>query len=330
MATIIGQTISIAFLFIIYSICSSLVQPVCEIALELALTPLSVPIVNQLILWSQLCALILVVFIRVGKGIYENVFQKAANEETGSAVQWLFKSLIAVACVAVMPLLCNIIIEFGSKAFSDLTGASNEIISNGAIHLQFDFPEDDFWNALSNSALNTLATSIGCGLLVVGELIFILMNVYQIVKRQIVLMVVSIAATWVSIKSATDNTDDVIDVLVSLLGLVLIQVVQWTFLVIAMKQLTNVDGGGMLFGADLSDKQTLYTIIFCLALMGAALGVPQVLERYAFSTGRSGAGNMVVGAAMRTGIAAPRSIGSSVCSVLGKRGGAFAKSGGGK
>lgn len=316
MAALIGQVISIGFLFCIYSFCSTLVQPICELALELALTPLSVPIVNQIILWSQLCALILVVFIRVGKGIYENVFQKAANEETGSAVQWLFKSLIAVACVAVMPLLCNIIIEFGCKAFSDLTGATSSVISNGNIHLQFVFPEEGFWTTLENSIMATLAIYMGCGVIVIAEVIFICMNVYQIVKRQIVMLVVSIAATWVSIKSATDNTDDVIDVLVSLLGLVLIQVIQWVFLVIALAQISTLDGGGVLFGADLTDKQTLYSIIFSLALMGAALGVPQILERYAFSTGRSGAGNMIVGAAMRTGIAAPRSIGSTTSSVL--------------
>lgn len=322
---IVSTALTVAFVFMIMSTICSFVQPLCTLALNLTLDPLSIPIYNQVLLWSQICALILVVFIRVGKGLYENVFQKAANEETGSAVQWAFKSIIAVICVAVMPLICTIIMKFGSEAFVNLTTVGKNIIGSDGINLGFQFPEDSYWENLAKQPMQTLGITFGSCIFVILEVVFIVMNTYAILKRHIVCYVVSLAATWVSIKSATDNTDDLIDVLVSLLGLVLIQVVQWLFFIIALVQMSKLKGGASLIGADLTDQQTIYTIIFMLAMMGTAIGVPQILERYAFSTGRSGAGNMIVGAAMRTGFAAPRSIGNTASRVLGGVGKAIAR-----
>lgn len=326
MDTLIGNSVFTGiFLYVIFSVAAKFVNPICQICLNLSLQPLSIPIVNQLLLWSQICALVLVIVVRVGKGLYENVFQKAANEETGSAVQWAFKSLISVAIVAVMPLLCNLIISFGTTAFGDLTGATKTVITDtGSIKLNFEFPEQTFWKDLQDQPVESISVYIGSGFIVLAEIIFIVGNTYQIIKRQMVMYVVSIAATWVSVKGASDSSDDVIDVLVSLLGLVVIQLIQWIFVVIAIVELSKFKGGATLIGADLTDQQTLYSIMFILGLLGCAMGVPQILERYAFSTGRSGAGNMVVGAAIRTAFASPRSIKNMTTKVL-TRGSSSAK-----
>lgn len=316
LAQAVSAGLTIGLLFLIQSVASNLIGPISSFALQLSLTPLSIPIVNQVILWSQLCAVFLVVFISVGKGVIENVFQKAANEETGSVTRWIFKSVCAIACVAAMPLICNCIIYFGSLAFSDLTGIARDFVGADGFNLGLSFPENSWWESIASLQFQALGIKLASGLLLVFVILFIIMNVYQILKRQIICMVVSIAATWVSIKAATDNTDDVIDVLVSLLGLVLIQLVQWLFLMIALYNLQTLNGGGAFLDADLTDQTTLYTIFFILALMGGALAVPTVMERYAFSTGRSGAGNMIAGAAVRTLFASPRNIATRTTSVL--------------
>ena len=315
-ASTVGSAVCIGItallLFVFNAVLSYAIGPITSLALNLTLTPLSVPLVNQIILWSQICALALVIFFRVGKGIVENVFQKAANNNDASLVQWTFKTVISISCVALMPLLCNFIISFGNTAFNNLAQTSNSFISSSGINLSFAFPDDDWWSSLYQMPIESLAMYAVGGLLLFAEIVFILSIVYEIVKRQIICLIVSIAATWVSIKSATDNTDDVIDVLVSLFAITLIQVVQYGFFVIAIYNLQTTGSGGNFIGVDLTDPQTLYSVIFVLALLGAAKGVPTILERYAFATGRGGVGNMVVGAAIRKGVPSARGIGNAV------------------
>lgn len=302
-------------------------MPVCNFALALSLSPLSIPIVNQLLLWSSICATILVVFFRAGKGIYEGVFQKAANEQQGSVGQWFVRSVLSVACVALMPLFCNLIIEFGCKAFGDISGLVNEGLKaagNTDIGTQIQF----HWNENgSTSLIDTVLAGLDIdkqGAYLIGTLavlavgVIVLTVCYNIFKRQLIVLVVSIASSWVAIKTASDSADDVIDLLVSLFGLMLIQIVQYVFLAVALNFFASFGGASALISADFTDQETLTTCIFFFALFGCAKAVPSVLERYAFSVGRGGSGSMIVGAAVRSGIAMPGKIAGNTVNILSK------------
>ena len=315
MATAIAMAVTVVFVFIINSLASYLVQPLVNLVLEISLTPLSVPIVSQLILWSQICALFLTMFVRLGKGVWENVLQKGMNKENGSTTQWLFGTMLAVACVALMPVLCDAIISFGQKAFSDFQNGA--LLAKDSYKLNFVFPGDEFWDALVDEPIATLGLYIVNSFISLFVMGFNVAIAYSLFKRQFTMLVVSIASAWVSVKAATDSVNEVIDILVSLLGLVLIQVVQFVFYAVAIALLSSTFGdNGGLYNSDLTDAGTLRAIFLCFASMGTALGVPQILERYAFSSGRSGAGNMIVGMGVRSGMASPTKLTKAVTGIF--------------
>lgn len=326
---VIAFAVTVVILFVVSAVANSLIVPLVNFALQLSLNPLSIPVVNQIILWSQVCALILVVFFRTGKGVYEGIFQQAATDYNArfNATQWVIKTVLSIACVVIMPLLCNIIVAFGCKAFADISGLVNSGISENGLTLTFQFREDDWWETLGNLALSEIGAYLIGGLILGAVCLYIVKIVYQILKRQFTLLVVSIASIWVAVKTSSDSADDVIDLLVSMVGLVLITIVQFVFLAVAIGMISQVGGMSALIEVDLTDPQTLYAILMMVAAFGCAGNVPQILERYAFSSGRSGAGNMIVGTAVRSGFAAPSSIGRSVVSTFGGASGTSKKTG---
>lgn len=316
-STILPLGITCLFLFFVTSALGGFVVPLANFALNLSINPHGIGLIGQVIIWSQSCALIIVIFVRIGKGVWENVFQKAANQDTGSLTQWFVKTILAICCVILMPTICDLIIQFGAKAFSDVQTLVNQ---NGAVNLTYDVPLEEFWSNMAQQPVETLAIWFVSGFFVLFEIYFIAKVALDILKRQIIMYVVSIAATWVSIKSATDSSDDVLDVAVSLFGLVIIQIVEFVLFALAIGALNTAGGLGAFIGADLNASGTIGTVLSIAAIMAATLAVPQVLERYAFASGRTGAGNMIVGSAVRTTMVMPQQIGRGVSNVIGSVG----------
>lgn len=310
MATLISAAIVFAIAFIVWAVIMVLLEPLLGFVITFSVQPLTIPVVSEAILYSQACALVVAVIVRIVKGVYE-VGLGRGGERHESFGEWLFKSILAIAGVALMPVFCNMVVQVCSWLYADIQGGiALESITRSFATVTAEDVESVFnlsTAGLAMTFVNTVITLIAAGACVKVA--------YELLKRQIVMLIVSVTATWVSVKAAMDSADDYLDILVSLFGLGLTQWVQYLFLAVALSMFADMTDSGWLF-MSLDSADTVKSALFTLAAFGGAMAVPAVIERYAFSTGRGGMGGMLVGMGLRGGIRGAGSLAGSVANAV--------------
>lgn len=316
---VVSAAVTVLVAFLVGALVDNLALPIVELFTNLAVDPLSVPIVNQVILWTSLCAATVCALVRVLRGMRIYLEQDGRPGEFG---RWAVKTVLSVACVAMMPLFCNIIVKLGSLMFKDV---QEGVLATGAVTISSQPMSNEFLEGLADLASTGDVASIGGTLancvLVVLVLAAIVMVTYQLFKRQVILLFVTAISCWVAVKSSMDSSDDVVDMLVSMFGLVVTQWLQYMAMAIGIAMLNAFLGDVSWIAVDITADGAIQSYILVLAFLGAALAIPQVVERYAFSAGRGGAGNMVVGMMVRGGIGSIGKAGRAAGGLAGKAGG---------
>ncbi len=317
--TVVTAAVSVFVAFLVGALVDSLALPVVELFANLAVDPLSIPIVNQVVLWSCVCAACLCTLIRVLRGMHIYLEQDGRPGEFG---RWMLKTVLSVGCVAFMPLFCNLITRLGSLMFKDV---QDGVLATGAVTIQSAPMTNEFLEGLADMAqsgdIATIGGAIANCILVVLVLAAIIMVTYQLFKREVILMFVTVISCWVAVKASMDSFDDVVDLLVSMFGLVVTQWLQYMAMAIAIAMLNAFLGDVSWIAVDITADGAIQSYLLVLAFLGAALAIPQVIERYAFSTGRGGAGNMVVGMMVRGGLGSIGKAGRAAGGIAGGKGG---------
>ena len=281
------------FVELLVSFIQNVLSPLCQVLFDWGTDFMTIPFVNTVILGLQGIAVIAVIIIRIGIGISSGLLLKGGDREQ-SLGEYIYKTIVAIIIVALMPMLCRLVIQFGNHLYNDITNQGGSIAET----LAWFTVNDDF-------NIDTLSANTHPGSIlwfVVGIVVICVLCIacgYQFVRRQIEMLTVSIIGPLVSIYAATENDDNMpIDLLKNLFGLVCLQWLQYLLVQIALwfgiawiSNAFNQDAFAQAF-----DAQNAQFFLFTLATFGAALTIPNLVDRYTFSGGGSAAGRVAVGA----------------------------------
>ena len=287
------------FLFIpmMVSLIQDILTPFLAVMLDWGSDWFDIPYVNTIILWLQGLAVIAAVIVRVYVGIRSGIFQDGGSREY-TIEEYFGKSVLAIILVGVMPTLCRLIILFGESVFKYVV-ANTGGVQQGMAWLDFSGVDanamaevDDFaslWLILL--ALIIVIFAIACG--------------YQFIRRQVEMLTVCIIAPIVSVYAATEeSTNQVGDLLRSLLGLVLQQFLQYMLVLIALNfgNLWIQSSFGSIMGAGSFDfaGTGVQQFMFCIATFMGALTIPRLVDRYTFGSGGSRLGGVAASQAIMT------------------------------
>ena len=283
---------------------NDVVSPLTQVLFDWSLDYTQIPYVNTLILWLQGLAIIAVIIVRVIVGIRDGILSQGSDEQVVSVGEYIYKSIIALIIVALMPMLCRTVIMFGSQMYTDILGGGTladklKWFTLGDSNELLDSTSDAALWALAGMLVITILC-IACG--------------YQFVRRQIEMLTVSIIGPLVSIYGATENdTNQVWNLLKNLFGLVCMQWLQYILVQIALSfgiswiefAADNAFAGGAFAG------EGAQLFMFTLGTFAAALTIPQLVDRYTFGASGSRAGSLAAGALIsmgaRSGVRAPGS-----------------------
>lgn len=318
--TAVSLVVVLVAVFAIGSLVDYLCVPIINMFVNLSVDPLTIPFVNQIILWAQAIALSVAVIILICRGIYQIVINPSGQQV--SLAEYFAKCVITIMLIILMPLLCSMIISIGTTMFTEVQGA---VASTGYVTINTTPISEEWINGLENASFQEIGAAFANSILVIFVVIGACMVVYQLVKRQILMLWISVAATFVSIKAAADNYGDLADVLVSLFALCVIQIVQYTAYAVAIVVLNNFIGDVSWMQVNITAGGAILNYIVVLAFLGVALGIPAVLERFAFNSGRSGVGNLLIGSAVRGGFGSIGRAARGLGGFVGSLGGAATK-----
>lgn len=315
MGTFVCSIIVIVVVCVVGGFGTTVVSPVVSFMVTLSVEPLNIPIVNQVIVWGQLCAAVIVIVVCIVKGLYGGALARG-GERHDSFGEWALRTALAIAGVAMMPVFCNMVIALGTYMMNDVQGAggSTQLLEMPGV-------SGEWLDALSGEPLEVLFQYLASGLLVAVVVGACVKGSYDMLKREAVLLVVCVVSPWVSVKGAMQDSDSYLDLLVSLLALCITQWVQYVFVLVGVSMFSDFvsrapDGASNWFAVSFFSAESIMGTMMVLAILGAALAVPSVIERYAFSSGRGGAGAMVIGMVMRGGLRgigrAPQMIGNAL------------------
>ena len=279
-------------------------SPLCQVLFSWSTDYLTIPYVNTVILGLQGISAFAVVAIRVGVGISSGILLSGGNREQ-SLGEYVFKSILALVVVAVMPALCALVIRFGNLIYQDVIGGTGGIAESLA---WFTIPDDVDLGSLSTaSELGSSILWALVGMLVVVVLCFAVG--FQFVRRQVEMLVISIVGPIVAAYSATENdSSQVLDLLKKLFGLCCMQWMQYLLVQIALAfGIAWVNGAA---GADvltsLFSGDNCQRFMFCIATFSAALTLPALLDEFTYSSGGSRVGAAAVGAVVSKSMRMPK------------------------
>lgn len=293
-----GSLLNYLFIPPLVSLIQDVLTPFLKYMLRWGTDWFDIPYVNTIILWLQGLAVIAAVIVRVYVGIREGILQDGGSREY-TLEEYFGKSLLAIIIVGIMPTLCRLVILFGEAVFNyvvGITGGVDEAIS------WLDFSTLDAENLAGDVAFASLWL-VGLVLVVI---IFALACGYQFIRRQVEMLTVCIIAPIVSVYAATeDSTNQVGDLLRSLLGLVLQQFLQYMLVMVALNfgnawiqtvashAVADPNVSGVLNFAD-----SAQSFMFCIATFMAALTIPRLVDRYTFGAGGTRLGGLAVSQSM--------------------------------
>lgn len=260
---------------------------------------MTIPVLGQAILWGQAISIVVVVCIRIAVGINQGILQDEMR-----APEYLFKSVGAVVLIGIMPILCSLVITFGQTAVNDLAGYASRSVDVTEIHYAADNIKtidevlSDIGDASLIDVLITDASEVTLGSVVTLVVMVLVLLVYlELMVRQVQMLVISVAAPWVGIKIATENSaDQYWEYLANLMGMFIVQAIQALFLAICLVQYKVWSGMALnLFDAN---SGAWYPTIILIALLLGTLSIPSLLDRWTFS-GSSGRGGMAMASVVR-------------------------------
>lgn len=299
--------IAAVFAQFICDMISNFLSPLCQVLFSWSTDFMTIPYVNTIILGLQGLAMVGVIIIRVGVGISSGILLKGGNQEI-SIGEYFFKSVVAILIVALMPMLCRLVIQFGTMLYGDIAGGAGTISESLS---WFTIGDDIDWDGVGEIGSSILWLMVGCLLI----LVLCFACGYQFVRRQVDMIVVSIIGPIVSVYSATDNgMDQVTDLLKRLFGLCCMQWLQYILVEIALNfgiSWISSGAGEDIMTSMFYEGESAQLFMFCIATFGAALTVPALVDQYTFGGGGSHIGSLVtgtvVGSAIRGGMRAPGS-----------------------
>lgn len=308
---LIAAVFGIGLIFLLGGLSTSLIVPMINACGDGLSNWITIPIVNEVILWGQAISIVIAVTIRVIIGIKEGIFADGGPRPV-SLGEYVFKSLCSVVLVGLMPIMCSIVMQFGVAMFSDIvTGTAGK----AGVNIQLSATWSMLFAMLAaDDPIALLIDSLAANVIVVIALAMCVCVLYQLCKRQIQMLMVAVVSPWVGIKAATNSdSSQYWDFLTSLFGMCVIQWVQYLFMLISLNMLSSFLGtSSELFGISMVGDEGMYlTAFWLLASFGATLSAPSLLDRYTFISG-GGAGNMALGMLMRGGMGSAGRMGGSV------------------
>lgn len=313
----LGQLVAVVFgiglIFILGAASCNLLVPFINSCGDALTNWVTIPIVNEVVLWGQAASIAIAVAVRVLIGIKEGIFVDG-GPKMPSLGEYVFKSICSVILVGMMPIFCNLVMQFGSAMFRDVIAGAG-----GGANLMDGIDIDCTWAILfeflsADNPVDLIVDSLIANIVLLIALGLTVSVVYQLFKRQFQMLVVGVVGPWVGIKAATNSdSSQYWDYLISLFGMCVVQWVQYLFLMISLSMLSAFLGGGQeVFAISLAgDTDKFLTAFLMLACFGATLSAPSLLDRYTF-IGGGGAGNMMLGMAMRSGFGGAGRIGGSL------------------
>ena len=285
---------------------------------------ITIPVLGQVILWGQAISIVIVIAVRIAVGINQGILRDEIK-----APEYIFKSVGAVALIGIMPIACDLILNFGQHAVADIAGLSQGIMTTTVDTNTFLKSLEDGLQALSTggsdvsengvSVLTDTLLAFALNYIMIAVTCFMIISVYlQLIIRQIEMMILSVAAPWVGIKGSFENgSSQYWEFLTNLFGLCITQAIQTLFLALCF-QTFNVwyDAGvGNLLA---SDGKSWYRLMLLLGILVATKNIPQLLDRWTFSGGSAGSLGKMIPMLMRGrgGVGAGRKFGQTVGSKI--------------
>lgn len=319
-AAAVTCVITVVMVFVLGTMATMLVAPTINAFGDWASNWMTIPVVNNVILWGQVISVTIAAAVRVWVGI-RTVMMADGGPNPPSLGEYVFKSIGAIALVGLMPILCSLVISFGQMMMRDVLGLAGP----GTLTLQAH-PEHLF--ALADDPENgmaLIANSLVCCLMVLIAGVMCVKVLYELLKRQAQMLIISAVAPWVGITAAVDGDATYWEYLRSLFGMCVVQWCQYLFMVISLQMLEQFIGGDvelyelvLINPLDPGDLDGFAMALVCLAMFGATLSVPGLLDRWTFGSSSTNAGNMVVGLLARKGGAAAGGVGRSVEKAAGR------------
>lgn len=280
---------------------------------------ITIPVMGQVILWGQAISIVIVIAIRIAVGINQGILRDEIK-----APEYIFKSVGAVALIGVMPIACDLILNFGQHAVADMAGISQGLMTASVDTNTFLKGLEEGIQALGGGQLNgedagsvltDTLLAFALSYIMIAVVCFMIVSIdLQMIIRQIEMMVLSVAAPWVGIKASFENgSSQYWEFLTNLFGMCITQAIQTVFLALCF-QTFNVwyDAGvGNLLA---SDGNSWYRLMLLLGLLVATKNIPQLLDRWTFSGGSSSSLSRLIPMLTRGG--AGKGAGKSISSGL--------------
>ena len=248
MGYLIAAAIGIGVISLLGELSQFVLAPLINNVAPYMLNWINIPVVNSVILWGQGIAVVAAIAIRVFVGVRDGVLQNG-GPRMASLGEYMFRSVAVVALVGFMPVLCNLVMYAGQAMLSDIVSASyaggSSLVNTGELNFTpFAFKVSDLGEAFVQNVFGMLPGAI-CSF---ACLLLAIKIIYQICKRQVEMLVLSVAAPWISIKSAMESDSNAAgELLVGLFGMCCMQWIQYLFFMVALKMLGAFYGGtGML------------------------------------------------------------------------------------
>ena len=262
---------------------------------------IEIPGLSVFILWGQAIAVVAAIAIRAGVGIRDMLMSSGGEARMGLG-EYVFKSVVSIALVGLMPTLCSLVIWFGQRMAADVVGPTVMTLDNLQMTVDVDKVIESITTNDPTSALALLCYVI-LDFVAFG---FVVTIVYQLLKRQFQMLFLSVAAPWIGIKAATETDSSTYwEFLQSLFGMCVVQWLQYLGMIVGLSMISSTIGMSFDIQGVSLGSATFINMILVIAAFGAALGIPALVDRWTFSAPGAHSGSMLIGMAVRRGLSGP-------------------------
>lgn len=261
---------------------------------------IEIPGLSIFILWGQAIAVVAAIAIRAGVGIRDMLLASGGEARTGLG-EYVFKSVVSIALVGLMPTFCSMVMWFGQRMMSDVFGA----VSLNSFTLTFGV--DAVVQSILDGDLTAPLVFLCYIVLCFIAFGFVITSIYQLMKRQFQMLFVSVAAPWIGIKAATESDSSTYwEFLQSLFGMCVVQWLQYIGLIVGLNMMSATIGSSLDINSIDMGSASFTNLFLVLAEFGAALGIPALVDRWTFSAPGAQSGSVLMGMIIRKGLAGPK------------------------
>lgn len=302
MGTLIAVVVAVAVLFFVGVVSNVILVPFINATASALTNWISIPVVNQVIFWGQAIAVVLAIAIRVFVGIKDGIFQNG-GPRMASLGEYAFRSIAVIALIGLTPVICNLVMLFGQNMFADVSGLAKNVVGTELIKTgSLEWSSLDVDMAHLDQSLTNFVNAIPAAIITTVCLFMAVRIVFQMFKRQVEMLVASVAAPWITLKSATESDSNAAgEFLVNLFGMCCMQWLQYLFLMVGVAMLNTIVNGNNVWALSIQGQEAWVSYMLTVAVFGAAGGVPQLLNRFTFVGGSTRGGGLAAGALGRVG-----------------------------